>query len=93
MKDRNLLRAVCFAAGALITLTALVAFANDPPSKICGDVDASGDITASDALLVLVKSVGLDVELRCNNRRKYNNEIDLCPDGQTAIVDVECIPN
>lgn len=49
----------------------------DPPAKICGDVNGDAEITASDALRVLYKAVGLDVKMRCNNRRNYGDE-NLC---------------
>ena len=58
-------------AGAIVVLLAAEAFAEEgqgSPAKICGDVNGDAAITASDALRVLIKSVGIDVEMRCNNR-------------------------
>lgn len=45
---------------------AIVGGNDDPPSAgICGDLDDSGAIGATDALRLLQKAVGIDVEVRC----------------------------
>jgi hypothetical protein len=51
--------------GAALAATILhvgVARSDDP---VCGDVNASGGVTSSDALAVLKKGVGQDVTLKC----------------------------
>jgi hypothetical protein len=44
---------------------ATVLWAIVAPAQECGDVNESGSVTSVDALLVLNKSVGLDVDLTC----------------------------
>lgn len=44
---------------------------NDPAAMVCGDVNGDAVVTASDALRTLAKAVGLNPEMRCNNRRNY----------------------
>jgi hypothetical protein len=63
------------AVAALALWTATIASAGDEPVPICGDVNDSGAINTSDALLVLRKGVGQDVDLPCN---LYESSIDIC---------------
>lgn len=50
-----------FVATALsVAMTSQTAFAAE-----CGDIDANGSVTASDALLVLRKAVGVPIEYNC----------------------------
>ena len=62
---------VSVACAAAVTLVVTVAGAHDTPSRICGDVDGDAQVTATDALRVLHRAVGLEPEMRCNNRRNY----------------------
>jgi hypothetical protein len=54
------------AAAALTLLHAPYALGSD--LEICGDVDASGDVNATDALRVLQEAVGIDAMLTCRVR-------------------------
>jgi hypothetical protein len=45
-----------------------------PRPMVCGDVNADAAVTVSDALRTLAKSVGLDVRMRCNNRKRYHDD-------------------
>jgi photosystem II stability/assembly factor-like uncharacterized protein len=56
-------KVIPLAAVVAMFLTAGRAGADDP---VCGDVNVSGDVNASDALLVLRKGVDLPVELDCS---------------------------
>jgi hypothetical protein len=51
--------------GNTTTTLAFVALAALDESQICGDVDGSGSVAASDALLVLKRAVGQNVILHC----------------------------
>jgi len=53
---------VTIVVAALLCTATDSALAGEP---ICGDVNASGEVTAGDALLVLQKAVGQSVELEC----------------------------
>ena len=64
------MRNIVLIIAASISFTAPPAFAAAP---ICGDVNVSGDVTTSDALAVLRKSVGQPLFLQC----------DQCPAGAT----------
>ena len=48
----------------LVTALLFVSLAT-PVNAVCGDVNATGTVSATDALAVLKKGVGLDVTLTC----------------------------
>jgi hypothetical protein len=54
--------AICIATASALLALAISAHAADP---VCGDVNASGGVTTSDALAVLRESVGQPVQLQC----------------------------
>jgi hypothetical protein len=82
-------------AGVLVC-TAYVALAHDPhepPPMICGDVNGDAVVTASDAQRTLHRAVGLPVEMRCNNRRNYHDNV-FCEQDEacTVIVPPDLFP-
>ena len=59
MSPRTLLRPAMLAATVLLTI------ATTAPAQTCGDVSGDDNVTASDALLVLKKAVGQNVDVVC----------------------------
>jgi hypothetical protein len=51
--------------GVLARVLCVLAISSRAYPQVCGDVDRSGAVTASDALSVLAKAVGQDVLLQC----------------------------
>jgi hypothetical protein len=65
------MRATCLGIAATILFSVTTASASTAP--VCGDVNINGEVTTSDALAVLRKSVGQDLLLQC----------EACPAGNT----------
>src|SRR5690348_13081450 len=53
---------ISWSIATLLTMSGQAAFAVEP---LCGDVNTSGTVSSSDALLVLKNAVGQPVELEC----------------------------
>lgn len=73
---------------AFVVLLADVASAGAPP--VCGDVNDSGDVNTTDALLVLRDAVDQPVTLDC---ARYDDAIDECTEERVACSNnlVQCI--
>jgi len=55
------------AAGTALFFTVFVGTSVSGVPAECGDIDANGTVTATDALLVLHKAVGLPIEYNCDS--------------------------
>src|SRR5690348_4704480 len=79
--------AMLLIATTIVLAVAVPARSSGFDSPICGDVDDSGNVNTSDALLVLRKGVGLDVDLPCDG---YERADDVCQADLAAYQPVAC---
>lgn len=68
---------------SLVLAAALAVSATGAAAQICGDINESGDVTASDALSVLRSSVGQQVSLKCGFTYRYGEPDDF---NQTVVL-------
>jgi hypothetical protein len=81
------------AAGCIFSVTLFVGTSVPGVSSDCGDVDTSGTVTASDALMVLHRAVGLPVENYCEMVITTTTSTTNSTSGDLCFADDDCEVN